>query len=236
MLHRYQNMFKVNIMRKISKADLSLRNLKKLIKKEFNETDKLIRNQINSDVNRIPKLSKHIINLGGKRLRPMLTISCAKMLKVRNKNHIKLAAAVELLHTATLLHDDVVDESNYRRGEKTSHTLWDNKSSILVGDFLLGKAFQLMVETNSLECLNILSKAASIIAEGEDNGKYFRLNIGSGFTDIQRQNFWNNKEKLIGKIVEVRADSISKSKDGDLWSLRFPRFKTFRGFDKNEKI
>ena len=154
-------------MRKISKADLSLRNLKKLIKKEFNETDKLIRNQINSDVNRIPKLSKHIINLGGKRLRPMLTISCAKMLKVRNKNHIKLAAAVELLHTATLLHDDVVDESNYRRGEKTSHTIWDNKSSILVGDFLLGKAFQLMVETNSLECLNILSKAASIIAEGE---------------------------------------------------------------------
>ena len=167
MLHRYQNMFKVNIMRKISKADLSLRNLKKLIKKEFNETDKLIRNQINSDVNRIPNLSKHIIDLGGKRLRPMLTISCAKMLKVRNKNHIKLAAAVELLHTATLLHDDVVDESNYRRGEKTSHTLWDNKSSILVGDFLLGKAFQLMVETNSLECLNILSKAASIIAEGE---------------------------------------------------------------------
>ena len=147
--------------------DRSLRNLKKLIKKEFNETDKLIRNQINSDVNRIPKLSKHIINLGGKRLRPMLTISCAKMLKVRNKNHIKLAAAVELLHTATLLHDDVVDESNYRRGEKTSHTIWDNKSSILVGDFLLGKAFQLMVETNSLECLNILSKAASIIAEGE---------------------------------------------------------------------
>ena len=163
MLHRYQNMFKVNIMRKISKADLSLRNLKKLIKKEFNETDKLIRNQINSDVNRIPNLSKHIIDLGGKRLRPILTISCAKMLKVRNKNHIKLAAAVELLHTATLLHDDVVDESNYRRGEKTSHTLWDNKSSILVGDFLLGKAFQLMVETNSLECLNILSKDLSNI-------------------------------------------------------------------------
>lgn len=152
---------------KISKADLSLHNLKKLIKKEFNETNKLIKNQINSDVNRIPKLSKHIIDLGGKRLRPMLTISCAKMLKIRNKNHIKLAAAVELLHTATLLHDDVVDESIYRRGEKTSHTLWDNKSSILVGDFLLGKAFQLMVETNSIECLSILSKAAAIIAEGE---------------------------------------------------------------------
>ena len=79
-------------------------------------------------------------------------------------------------------------------------------------------------------------KLGALIAEGKDNGKFFRLNIGSGFTDLQRQDFWNNKEKLIGQIVEVRADSISKSQDGDSWSLRFPRFKTFRGFDKNEKL
>ncbi|MAI29095.1 MAG: ATP-dependent DNA ligase [Rickettsiales bacterium] len=79
-------------------------------------------------------------------------------------------------------------------------------------------------------------KLGAIIAEGEDNGKFFKLNIGSGFTDLQRQDFWNNKEKLVGLIVEVRADSISKSQDGDSWSLRFPRFKTFRGFDKKEKI
>ncbi len=79
-------------------------------------------------------------------------------------------------------------------------------------------------------------KLGAIIAEGEDNGKFFKLNIGSGFTDLQRQDFWNNKEKLVGQIVEVRADSISKSQDGDSWSLRFPRFKTFRGFDKKEKI
>ncbi len=79
-------------------------------------------------------------------------------------------------------------------------------------------------------------KLGAIIAEGEDNGKFFKLNIGSGFTDLQRKDFWNNKEKLIGQIVEVRADSISKSQDGDSWSLRFPRFKTFRGFNKNEKI
>ena len=79
-------------------------------------------------------------------------------------------------------------------------------------------------------------KLGALIAEGEDNGKFFKLNIGSGFTDLQRQDFWNSKEKLIGQIVEVRADSISKSQDGDSWSLRFPRFKTFRGFDKNEKI
>jgi len=183
---------------KISKADLSLHNLKKLIKKEFNETDKLIKNQINSDVNRIPKLSKHIIDLGGKRLRPMLTISCAKMLKIRNKNHIKLAAAVELLHTATLLHDDVVDESVYRRGEKTSHTLWDNKSSILVGDFLLGKAFQLMVETNSIECLNILSKAAAIIAEGE-------------VLQLVESNNINIKEANYIKIIESKTAALFSS-------------------------
>ena len=183
---------------KISKADLSLHNLKKLIKKEFNETDKLIKNQINSDVNRIPKLSKHIIELGGKRLRPMLTISCAKMLKIRNKNHIKLAAAVELLHTATLLHDDVVDESIYRRGEKTSHTLWDNKSSILVGDFLLGKAFQLMVETNSIECLSILSKAAAIIAEGE-------------VLQLVETNNINIKETNYIKIIESKTAALFSS-------------------------
>ena len=183
---------------KISKADLSLHNLKNLIKKEFNETDKLIKNQINSDVNRIPKLSKHIIDLGGKRLRPMLTISCAKMLKIRNKNHIKLAAAVELLHTATLLHDDVVDESVYRRGEKTSHTLWDNKSSILVGDFLLGKAFQLMVETNSIECLSILSKAAAIIAEGE-------------VLQLVETNNINIKETNYIKIIESKTAALFSS-------------------------
>ena len=154
-------------MKKISKADLSINELIDLIKEDFLETDNLIKNQITSDVDRIPQLSSHIINLGGKRLRPILTIACAKMLNVKNNHHITLAAAVELLHTATLLHDDVVDESNFRRGKETSHKIWDNKSSILVGDYLLGKAFQLMVKTGSLECLKTLSNAAAIIAEGE---------------------------------------------------------------------
>jgi len=208
---------------KISKADLSLHNLKKLIKKEFIETDKLIKNQINSDVNRIPKLSKHIIDLGGKRLRPMLTISCAKMLKIRNKNHIKLAAAVELLHTATLLHDDVVDESVYRRGEKTSHTLWDNKSSILVGDFLLGKAFQLMVETNSIECLNILSKAAAIIAEGE-------------VLQLVETNNINIKETNYIKIIESKTAALFSSAcevGGVVSGANKPQKKKLFNFGKN---
>jgi len=154
-------------MKKISKADLSIKELVELIKVDFVKTDNLIQNQIISEVDRIPELSNHIVGLGGKRLRPILTIACAKMLNIKNNHHITLAAAVELLHTATLLHDDVVDESDFRRGKETSHTLWDNKSSILVGDYLLGKAFQLMVKTGSLQCLETLSNAAAIIAEGE---------------------------------------------------------------------
>jgi octaprenyl-diphosphate synthase len=154
-------------MKKISKVDLSIKELVDLIQEDFLKTNNLIIDQISSEVDRIPELSKHIINLGGKRLRPILTIACAKMLGIKNNDHITLAAAVELLHTATLLHDDVVDESDFRRGKKTSHILWDNKSSILVGDYLLGKAFQLMVKTGSLECLKILSNAAAVIAEGE---------------------------------------------------------------------
>lgn len=154
-------------MKKISKADLSIKELVELIKEDFIKADKLIKNQITSEVDRIPELSNYIISLGGKRLRPILTIACAKMLNIENNHHITLAAAVELLHTATLLHDDVVDESDFRRGKETSHVLWDNKSSILVGDYLLGKAFQLMVKTGSLQCLETLSNAAAIIAEGE---------------------------------------------------------------------
>ena len=154
-------------MKKISKADLSIKELVELIKVDFVKTDNLIQNQITREVDRIPELSNHIVGLGGKRLRPILTIACAKMLNIKNNHHITLAAAVELLHTATLLHDDVVDESDFRRGKETSHTLWDNKSSILVGDYLLGKAFQLMVKTGSLQCLETLSNAAAIIAEGE---------------------------------------------------------------------
>ena len=154
-------------MKKISKADLPIKELVELIKEDFIKTDKLIKNQITSEVDRIPELSNHIISLGGKRLRPILTIACAKMLNTENNHHIALAAAVELLHTATLLHDDVVDESLQRRGKTTANIVWDNKSSILVGDFLLSKAFRLMIKDGSHRCLDILSKASIEISQGE---------------------------------------------------------------------
>lgn len=116
---------------------------------------------------RIPEVTAHLVQAGGKRLRPLLTVASAKMCGYSGLYHIHLAATVEFIHTATLLHDDVVDESQMRRGQKTANLLWDNKSSVLVGDYLFSRAFQLMVETGSLRVLDILANAASTIAEGE---------------------------------------------------------------------
>jgi len=116
---------------------------------------------------RIPEVTAHLVEAGGKRVRPMLTLACARMFGYEGEHHQKLAATVEFIHTATLLHDDVVDESGQRRGRPTANLLWDNKSSILVGDYLFARAFQLMVETDSLRVLDILANAAATIAEGE---------------------------------------------------------------------
>ena len=116
---------------------------------------------------RIPQVTAHLVDAGGKRLRPMLTLACAKLCGYEGDDHHKLAATVEFIHTATLLHDDVVDESGQRRGRPTANLLWDNKSSVLVGDYLFSRSFQLMVETGSLRVLSILSNASATIAEGE---------------------------------------------------------------------
>lgn len=116
---------------------------------------------------RIPEVTAHLIEAGGKRIRPMLTIAAARLCGYGGDSHLKLAATVEFIHTATLLHDDVVDESARRRGRPTANLLWDNKSSVLVGDYLFARAFQLMVECGSLRVLGILSDAAARIAEGE---------------------------------------------------------------------
>jgi len=116
---------------------------------------------------RIPEVTAHLVEAGGKRLRPMLVLAAARICGYSGDDHVKLAATVEFIHTATLLHDDVVDESRQRRGRPTANLLWDNKSSVLVGDYLFARAFQLMVETGSLRVLDILSNAAATIAEGE---------------------------------------------------------------------
>src|SRR5579871_6068978 len=120
-----------------------------------------------SDVAMIPEVANHLINSGGKRLRPILTLALARLTGYGGEGHIKLAAAVEFMHTATLLHDDVVDESELRRGKPAARMVWGNEASVLVGDFLLGQAFKMMVEVGNLRALDILSSAAAVIAEGE---------------------------------------------------------------------
>jgi octaprenyl-diphosphate synthase len=128
----------------------------------------LIRERMASEhAPRIPEVTAHLVEAGGKRLRPMLTLASARMCGYEGPYHVHLAATVEFIHTATLLHDDVVDESRQRRGRPTANLLWDNKSSVLVGDYLFARSFQLMVETGSLRVLDILSNAAATIAEGE---------------------------------------------------------------------
>jgi octaprenyl-diphosphate synthase len=144
-----------------------LRPLLDLVAGDMAEVNRIILDKAVSDVELIPELAHHLIDSGGKRLRPMLTIATAKLCGYDGAGHIRLAAAVEFMHTATLLHDDVVDDSDYRRGRKSARLIWGNQASVLVGDFLLGQAFRMMVEVGSLSALKILSNAAAVIAEGE---------------------------------------------------------------------
>jgi len=135
---------------------------------EMDAVNALIRDRMASrHAPRIPEVTAHLIDAGGKRLRPMLTLAAARLCGYQGPYHIHLAATVEFIHTATLLHDDVVDESGQRRGRPTANLLWDNKSSVLVGDYLFARAFQLMTETGSIEVLDILANASATIAEGE---------------------------------------------------------------------
>ena len=139
-----------------------------LLSDELSAVGRLIQDRMASEhAPRIPEVTAHLVGAGGKRLRPMLTLASARMCGYDGAHHLSLAATVEFIHTATLLHDDVVDESAQRRGRPTANLLWDNKSSVLVGDYLFARSFQLMTETGSIEVLRILSDAAATIAEGE---------------------------------------------------------------------
>ena len=144
-----------------------LDRLTELVAPDMERVNAAIVARTGSDVAMIPEVANHLISSGGKRLRPMLTLAMAKLAGYAGDGHIKLAAAVEFMHTATLLHDDVVDESDMRRGKLAARMLWGNEASVLVGDFLLGQAFKMMVEVGNLHALDILSSAATVIAEGE---------------------------------------------------------------------
>jgi octaprenyl-diphosphate synthase len=145
----------------------SLDALIALVASDMNGVNAVILDRMQSKVALIPELAGHLIAGGGKRMRPMLTLACASLLGYPGTRHHKLAAAVEFIHTATLLHDDVVDGSGMRRGKRTANLIWGNPASVLVGDFLFSRAFELMVEDGSLKVLRILSHASAVIAEGE---------------------------------------------------------------------
>ncbi|NRB05647.1 MAG: polyprenyl synthetase family protein [Rhodobacteraceae bacterium] len=139
-----------------------------LLRDDLVAVNDLIRARMASEhAPRIPEVTAHLVDAGGKRLRPLLTLASAAVFGYDGPYHVHLAATVEFIHTATLLHDDVVDESDQRRGRPTANLLWDNQSSVLVGDYLFARSFQLMVETGSLRILDILANAAATIAEGE---------------------------------------------------------------------
>ena len=145
----------------------SLDLLMKLVTQDLDKVNATILEHMQSPVHLIPQLAGHLIAAGGKRLRPMLTLGTAALCQYSGERHIKLAACVEFIHTATLLHDDVVDASELRRGKLTANSVWGNQPSVLVGDFLFSRAFQLMVSDGSLHVLKLLSNASAVIAEGE---------------------------------------------------------------------
>lgn len=151
------------------RAAPTLQPMMTLVADDLNSVNAVILARMQSRIPLIPELAGHLIAGGGKRMRPMLTLACAKLLDYGGTRHHKLSAAVEFIHTATLLHDDVVDGSGMRRGRRTANMIWGNNASVLVGDFLFSRSFELMVEDGSLKVLRILSNASAVIAEGEVN-------------------------------------------------------------------
>ena len=150
-------------------SEPSLTPMMGLVQGDMNAVNAVILDRMQSEIPLIPELAGHLIAGGGKRMRPMLTLASAKLIGYTGTRHHRLAAAVEFIHTATLLHDDVVDGSDLRRGKRTANIIWGNPACVLVGDFLFSRSFELMVEDGSLKVLKILSNASAVIAEGEVN-------------------------------------------------------------------
>lgn len=151
----------------MTKEVMCIDDVLQLTASDMQQVNRHLTQQLNSDVILINQIARYIINNGGKRLRPVIMMLLARALNYTGQQHINLAAVVEMIHTATLLHDDVVDESDMRRGEKTSHEIWGNAASVLVGDFLYSKSFKMMVTTDSMQVMSVMSKATNTISEGE---------------------------------------------------------------------
>ena len=193
------------MIRSIEKLDQEksfIENIRSLVESDWHEINQEIRLQLDTDVGLISNISNYIINSGGKRLRPLLVLLVAKASQVDDKNHTRILAAImiELIHTATLLHDDVVDDSNNRRGSKTVHQHFGNQSAILVGDFLYSRAFQVMVQIGQMRVMEIMADATNTIAEGE----VLQL-INCGNPDITEKQYLDVIYRKTGKLFEAGA-------------------------------
>ncbi len=193
--------------------------IQEMVSLEMQNVNALIYEKINSkNAPQIPEITTHLMSAGGKRLRPLLTLAAAKLFNYKGKNQILLAAVVEFIHTATLLHDDVIDESTKRRGRATANALWDNKSSVLVGDFLFSKSFQLMVETKSFTVLDVLAEASAKIAESE----IIQLSIAKNLSTSQEtyMNVVEGKTAALFSAACQVGGLISDASDMELEALK----------------
>lgn len=180
---------------------MSIEVVQTLIKDDFHRVNEAIIKALSSEVALINELGAYIIHSGGKRLRPMITVLCAKAALYDGDKHISAAALIEFIHTATLLHDDVVDHSDLRRGKETANAIWGNEASVLVGDFLYTRAFQMMVSLDSMRVMTILAEATNKIAEGE---VMQLLNIGD--PDVSEENYFNVIYSKTAKLFEAASE------------------------------
>ena len=197
---------------------MPLESIRSLVQQDLEATDKFIYKELQSHIPLINSMVEYVLNCGGKRIRPLLVLLSARACDHKNDRHIDLAAAIELIHTATLLHDDVVDNSTLRRGQNTAHTIWGNDASVLVGDFLYSRAFQLIVKLQNLQVMNIFADATNLIAEGEIlqliNCRDPKTTEAAYYEVIQRKT---------GKLFEVGSQmgpAISNSGDDALAAMR----------------
>lgn len=183
---------------------MPLESIRRLVQADLEATDRFICTELKSDIPFINQLVEYILMAGGKRIRPLLVLLSAQCFEHQKNQHIDLAAAIELIHTATLLHDDVVDNSNLRRGKKTAKSIWGNEASVLVGDFLYSRAFQLIVKLQHIPILNIFANATNIIAEGE----VLQL-INCRNPDTTEQAYFDVIERKTAKLFEVATQAGS---------------------------
>lgn len=177
-----------------------LESIRSLVRSDLEATDQFISTELSSDIPLINELVEYILSCGGKRIRPLVVLLTARALNHTGRQHIDLAAAIELIHTATLLHDDVVDSSTLRRGNKTANNIWGNEASVLVGDFLYSRAFQLIVKLHNFEIMDIFASATNLIAEGE----VLQL-INCGDPDTTEQSYYDVIQRKTAKLFEVAA-------------------------------